>query len=288
MREKSGKSTCGKLYLVSTPIGNLEDITLRALKILKEVDFIACESIKEARKILNYYNIKKPLIKYSFSKEKEALEKVFSLIKKGKSIALISDRGTPAISDPGFLLVKQCVDEGVEVKAVPGPSALVTALSISSLPPLPFLFLGFLSRKKGERKKSLKNMREFSGTIVFYESPRRLLPLLKDIKEVMGERRVVIARELTKMHEEVLRGKVSKLISLLSQRELIKGECVVLVEGSSLEKEVDRGSLEREAKEILSKGNSPSKTVKILREKYPSFSRRALYSFVHDLIESGD
>lgn len=285
MKGKSGRSTCGKLYLVSTPIGNLEDVTLRALKVLKEVDFIACESIKEARKILNHYGIKKPLLKYSSSKEREAGQKILSLIEKGKHVALISDRGTPAISDPGFLLVKKCVEEGIEVEALPGPSALITALSVSSLPAIPFVFFGFLSRKKGERIKILESAKDFSGTLVFYESPRRLLSLLREIREIMGERRVVVARELTKIHEEVLRDNVSNLISLLSQRETIKGECVVLVEGSSLEGKVNQDELKEEVLRMLSEGKSPSETVKILKKKYPSFSRKNLYSFVHELVD---
>jgi 16S rRNA (cytidine1402-2'-O)-methyltransferase len=286
MKEKSGKSTCGKLYLVSTPIGNLEDITLRALKVLKEVDFVACESIKEARKILNHYGIKKPLIKYSSSKEGEVGKRVLSLIRKGKHVALISDRGTPAISDPGFLLVRKCVEERIEVEALPGPSALITALSVSSLPVIPFVFFGFLSKKKRERIKILKSAKDFSGTLVFYESPRRLLSLLREIREIMGERKVVVARELTKMHEKVLRDNVSSLISLLSQRETIRGECVVLVEGSSLKEEIDHEELKEEVLRMLSEGRSPSETVKILKKKYPSFSRKNLYSFVHELIDS--
>ncbi len=286
MKEKGGKSTCSKLYLISTPIGNLEDITLRALKVLKEVDFVVCESIKEARKILSHYGIKKPLIKYASSTEQEAREKILSLLKKRRKVALISDRGTPAISDPGFLLVRKCVEERIGVEALPGPSALITALSVSSLRAIPFVFFGFLSKKRGERIKILESARDFSGTLVFYESPRRLLSLLREIKDIMGERKVVVARELTKMHEEVLRDKVSNLISLLSQRETIKGECVVLVEGSSLKVQIDQQKLKEEALKMLFEGRSPSETVKILKKKYPSFSRQKLYSFVHELIDS--
>lgn len=282
----SGKGILGKLYLVSTPIGNLEDITLRALRVLKEVDVIACESIKETRKLLSYYQIKKPLIRYFTSNEKVATERVVSLLKQGKEVALVSDRGTPAISDPGFLLVKECIKEGIDLEAIPGPSALITALSVSGLPPIPFLFLGFLPRKKKERRAMLEKVRRFSGTIVLYESPHRLLNTLRELSVHLGKREAVLARELTKVHQEIVRKDLDELILYLEEVG-VKGECVLLIRGAEEELQVPE-NLEEEIKELISKGYSPSQTAKALAKKYPSLSRREIYSLVHRLISQID
>ena len=220
----------GTLYLVSTPIGNLEDITLRALRILKEVNLIAAEDTRKTGILLKNYSIFNRLTSYhDFNKEK----KVHSLIqelKSGNSIALVSDAGTPGISDPAFLLVKLAIQEGIRVESVPGPTAFVSALIISGLPTDKFVFEGFLPAKAGRRKKRILELSEEKRTLIFYESPHRFLETLSDLLSILGDRRACIARELTKKFEEVKRGNLSEVIEYFKTIK-IKGEFVIVIEG---------------------------------------------------------
>lgn len=210
----------GKLYLVSTPIGNLEDLTFRAKRILVEVDMVACEDTRKTGLLLQHLEIgKKQLISYYEENELKRIPEIIQLLKGGKNIALVSNAGTPTISDPGFKLVRECINEGIEVEAIPGASAILTALIASGLPTDKFLFLGYLSKKEGKRKTSLENLKPISQienfdhlTIVLYESPYRLIKLLQDIQEVFGDIDIVVCRELTKVHEEIRREKVSQSI----------------------------------------------------------------------------
>ena len=219
----------GILYVVATPIGNLEDITFRAVRVLKEVDVIACEDTRQTRKLLDHYGISKPQVSYYEHNEKSRAEELLRELQAGKSIALVSDAGTPLIADPGYRLVDIARAAGITVSPIPGPSAILAALSASGLPTDSFLFRGFLPPKTGQRRKVLDEWRDSESTVVFYEAPHRILETLDDIARVLGNRPVVLARELTKMHEEFLRGTAPELKQLLEQRASIKGEFVVLI-----------------------------------------------------------
>lgn len=264
----------GRLYVVATPIGNLEDITLRALDTLKKVDYIACEDTEHSIKLLNYYGIKKPLISYWSEKEKVKAEEIIQKIKAGNNVALITDAGTPGISDPGAVVISRAIEEDIDIIPLPGPSALITALSVSGLNTEEFTFIGFLPVKQSHRKKKLLELSSERRTLVFYEAPHRILQTLNDILEVFGDRKVCIARELTKIFEEVLRGKLSKIIEKLENSK-IAGEYVIVVEGA----EEKRGSIEealKEVKELMKKGKGRKEAVKIVSELY-NLSKKELY-----------
>jgi 16S rRNA (cytidine1402-2'-O)-methyltransferase len=229
MHAKSpGEKPCGKLYIVATPIGNLEDLTFRALKTLEEVDHIACEDTRRTRKLLTKYGLKKRLISYFQPKERQKVPLIINLLKEGKDVALVSDAGTPGISDPGFPLIREAIVQAIEVIPIPGVSALTAALSSAGLPTHRVLFVGFPPPKNEAMRKLLQTLKEESGTLVFYLPPRKLTVFCQLITEVLGERPVVIARELTKIHEEFLRGTPAELIPLLKNK-AIKGEATVLV-----------------------------------------------------------
>ncbi|MFH1501991.1 MAG: 16S rRNA (cytidine(1402)-2'-O)-methyltransferase [Candidatus Eisenbacteria bacterium] len=215
---------------MATPIGNLADMTHRAVETLGEVDAIASEDTRRTRKLLSHYGIRTPLVSYHEHNEERAARAVVDRLLDGQSIALVTDAGTPLVSDPGYRLVELAVREGVPVVSVPGPSAVVAALSVAGLPPMPFHFEGFLPRKSAARRTKLGGLCDLRGTLVFYVSPHRVGPVLVDMLEVLGDRRAVLARELTKIHEELLRGTLSELSDEAAGRSL-KGEMVVLVEG---------------------------------------------------------
>jgi len=220
----------GTLYLVSTPIGNLEDITLRALRVLKEVNLIAAEDTRKTGILLKNYSISNQLTSYhDFNKEKKVYTLLQSL-KSGNSIALVSDAGTPGISDPAFLMVKLAIREGIRVESIPGPTAFVSALIISGLPTDKFIFEGFLSPKSGKRKKRILELSEEKRTLIFYESPHRFLETLEDLLSILGDRKASVARELTKKFEEVKRGKLSEIKEYFEAAK-VRGEFVLIVEG---------------------------------------------------------
>lgn len=219
----------GALYLVATPIGNLEDITLRALRVLKEVDRIACEDTRQTGKLLAHFGIATPSISYHDHNEAQRTPELVRSLSEGASIALVSDAGTPLISDPGYRLVRAATEAGIAVVPVPGPSAITAALAASGLATDCFRFCGFLPAKAGQRRKALEQLRGEDATLVFYEAPHRILAALEDIDAVMGPRPVVIARELTKLHEEFLRGSAAELQEGLAKRGSVKGEITLLV-----------------------------------------------------------
>jgi len=219
----------GNLYIVSTPIGNLEDITLRALRILKEVGIIAAEDTRHTRRLLSRYGIHVPMTSYHDFNKYEKAEVLIIKIKEGMDVALVSDAGTPGISDPGYYIIKRAIEEGIRVIPIPGATALTTALSISGLPTDRFSFIGFLPKKGSARKKTLDILSEFEHTLILYESPHRILKTLKEIRDIFGERRVSIARELTKIHEEVIRGTISEAIDKIGTHP--KGEIVIIIDG---------------------------------------------------------
>jgi 16S rRNA (cytidine1402-2'-O)-methyltransferase len=221
-----------KLYLVPTPVGNLEDITLRALRLLKEMDFILAEDTRQSRKLMNYYDIKTRLIPFHKFNEHKSIAAITSKIKSGEKAALISDAGTPGISDPGFLIVRECLKEGIEVECLPGATAFVPALVNSGLPSDHFTFEGFLPVKKG-RNKCLSSLAEETRTMIFYESPFRLIKTLHDLASVFGEeRQASVSRELTKIYEETIRGTISEIL-VHYKNKYIKGEIVIVVAGKS-------------------------------------------------------
>jgi 16S rRNA (cytidine1402-2'-O)-methyltransferase len=218
------------LYICSTPIGNLEDISLRCLRILKEVDIIACEDTRHTKKILNKYEISQALTSYHKFNIKAKTSYLVNLLKEGKSIALVSDSGTPGISDPGFELIKEAINNNIKIIPIPGPSSPIVALTLSGFQMERFLFLGYLPKKKGKRQKTLEEAKRFSGSVIFLESPYRLIKALEDVKLVFGESiKIAVARELTKVFEELIRGTAKEVAEHFSTKKP-KGEIVVVVD----------------------------------------------------------
>jgi 16S rRNA (cytidine1402-2'-O)-methyltransferase len=255
----------GKLYIVSTPIGNLEDITLRALRMLKEVDFIACEDTRTTRKLLRRYGIERPLVSYHEHNELEKSKELVSLLAEGKSIALVSDAGTPSVSDPGYRLVELASENGIDVLSIPGPSAAVSALSVSGLPTSAFAFFGFPPRTKKHLTDFLARIKGYPETLVFYESPNRIVKTLSAMLEVFGDRNISVSREMTKLYEETLRGRVSTVLDALEKRSEIKGEVTLVIEGASPESgEADTEDVDTLLNSCKNKGLSLKDAVKIV------------------------
>ena len=218
------------LYLVATPIGNLEDITLRAIRVLKQADLIACEDTRQTQKLLNHYEIETPTISYREHNEAARAAELVEQLAHGARIAVVSDAGMPGISDPGFRLVSLAIERGVPVLPIPGPTAFVSAVVVSGLPMESFSFRGFLSPKSTTRRRELESVRNSSQTEIFYEAPHRILAALEDVLAVLGpRRRIVVARELTKIHEEFLRGTAAQILDIVKSRGEMKGEIVLLI-----------------------------------------------------------
>jgi len=223
----------GLLYVVSTPIGNLEDITYRAVRILKEAHWIACEDTRTTKRLLDHYGIQTRTISYHEFNEFSRTEDLIARLQQGETGALVSDAGTPLLSDPGYRVVHAAVQAGIRIDALPGPSALLAGLVVSGLPTDQFHFGGFLPAKQGQRTRLLESLRHEPATLIFYEAPHRILESLDDITATLGEREAVVARELTKMHEEVLRGTAAQIRAVLEARDAIRGEFVVLIAKAS-------------------------------------------------------
>jgi 16S rRNA (cytidine1402-2'-O)-methyltransferase len=237
--ESGGESTqerAGTLYIVSTPIGNLEDITVRGLRILREVDLIAAEDTRRSGMLLQHFGIQKPLTSFFQGNEQKKKDFVLSRLEEGKNVALVSDGGTPGISDPGYPLIRAAIEKGIPVIAIPGPCAAIVSLSVSGLPTDAFRFRGFLPRKSTKRREVLREWIEACETLVFYESPHRIGETLQDILDILGDRQMALGRELTKVHEEVLRGRVSDLLNELAKRKL-KGEMTLVISGKGRRRE---------------------------------------------------
>jgi 16S rRNA (cytidine1402-2'-O)-methyltransferase len=224
----------GTLFLVATPIGNLSDITHRALQVLKDVDLIACEDTRHTHKLLSHYGIGTKTISYHEHNEQQRTAQLIDLLRQGSNIAVVSDAGTPSISDPGFRLVRSAIENDITVVPVPGPSALILALVAAGLPTDEFFFGGFLPSRSNARRARLSELRPVPGTLIFYEAPHRLAATLKDVYEILGEREAVVARELTKVHEEIKRGRLSELASDYADEKDIRGEIVLLIDRNVL------------------------------------------------------
>jgi 16S rRNA (cytidine1402-2'-O)-methyltransferase len=265
----------GTLYIVATPIGNLDDITLRALRVLKEVDVVAAEDTRHTQVLLNHYGIQRPLTSYHEHNEKTKAEDLVKRLLEGQDIALVSDAGTPAISDPGFRLVAQAVDAGIRIIPLPGASALTAVLSAAGLPTDRVAFEGFLPAKKKQRREKLQALRDEARTLVFYEAPHRLAEALDDIYQLLGDRKAVLAREVSKVHEEFLRGRISELIHALQRRE-IRGEFTLIVSGSTGETPVNEDRLKAEIHELHLRGMRVKEIAEVLGEKF-GYPKKEIY-----------
>ena len=219
----------GKLLVVATPIGNLDDLSPRGRAAFEEADLVACEDTRHTGRLLAHFGIRKPLVSLHEHNERQRLPRLLADLEEGKTIAVASDAGTPLLSDPGFLLVREAAAQGIRVEAIPGPSAILAALVASGLPPYPFTFAGFPPPKSGKRRNFYKGWAGLGHTLILFESPHRLLASLEDALAELGDRPVAVARELTKMHEEVLRGQLSEVLEELKRRPALKGEFVVVV-----------------------------------------------------------
>ena len=251
------------LYLVPTPIGNLEDITLRALRILREADLIACEDTRTSGILLHHYEINKPLTSFHVHNENEKLNLLLEKLRNGEKIAVISDAGTPGISDPGWILLKHAVDENIEIDVLPGPSALLPAVLMSGLNPQPFVFMGFPPEKPGERKKLFESLKNFPFTICFYMSPHKIERQISEIINIFGDRQAALVREISKIFQESIRGNLSEIFKKL--KDGIKGELVLVIEGRL---QINNDEWREEAKKIFADGLSVKDTVNIISEKY--------------------
>ena len=236
------EKSSGFLFIVATPIGNLEDITLRALRVLKEVDLIAAEDTRRTRQLLSHYGIHKPLVSYHEHNRRKRAESLLIEMREGKNVALVTDAGTPGISDPGEHLVRRAIQESIPMIPVPGPSALIAALSVSGLPTESFLFYGFLPSKATARKKLLLSLKDRAETLIFYESPKRLNAFLEEAVQILGERQMVLAREMTKIYEEIYRGTAAELFREMGQED-VKGEVTIVIEGCTRPPKVESASI---------------------------------------------
>lgn len=271
----------GTLYVVGTPIGNMEDVTFRQLETLKSVDFIIAEDTRVTLKLLNRYDIKKTLISYHKHSGENCAVSIMERIRNGENAAIVTDAGMPCISDPGEELVKLCAENGVDVKVVPGPSAVISALAISGLSTSRFSFEGFLSVNKKQRYKHLESIKNDTRTLIFYEAPHKLRNTLEDFFKYFGDRKISLCRELTKVYEEVLRMTISEAITYYESRNP-KGEYVLVIEGAEEEKTLENLTLEQAVKmaeSLIDEGVKPSEACKRIA-KETNFSKSSLYSAV--------
>jgi len=278
----------GTLYLVATPIGNLEDITFRAVRILGEVDLIACEDTRQTRKLLEHLGIRKPLISYHEHNEAARTPELVNKLEHGADIALVSDAGTPLVSDPGYLLVKAAVENGIPVEPVPGASAVLTALAASGLPTDSFHFAGFLPPRGSRRRQALDQIREMKTTVIVYEAPHRILKTLDDLRETLGDRPIVAAREMTKRHEEFLRGTAASIRDALAGRGPVKGEFTVLIgkPGTSAPQTPDAGTIRATVESRLRDGVARMEAIKSAARDL-GISKRAVYQVLHEEAGAG-
>ncbi|MCI6189029.1 MAG: 16S rRNA (cytidine(1402)-2'-O)-methyltransferase [Clostridium sp.] len=278
----------GKLYLVPTPIGNLKDITLRALEVLKFVDIVAAEDTRQTLKLLNHFEIKKSLMSYHKHNEQEKSEDIIELLKEGRNIAIVTDAGTPGISDPGAVIVKKCINENIDFEVLPGATAITTALVYSGLDTTRFLFRGFIPRENKERKILLNEIKDVKESIILYESPYRVVSTLETLLEYLGNRNVAICRELTKLHEEIKRGKIDELIDYFKNT-APKGEFVLVIEGKQQE-HIDKENKEKwenlsikdHILSVMESGISKKEAIKYVA-KERGLSKNEVYKYAIDI-----
>ena len=289
MSQKSYDNT-PTLYIVPTPIGNMEDITYRAINTLKEVDVIFAEDTRVTKQLLNHFNINKKLISSHLYNENNNCEKEIEYLKQGKNIAIVSDRGTPVISDPGYILVKEAIKNGFNTVCLPGPTAIIPALVMSGLGDGPFTFYGFLNSKESKRKKELEALKDNPFTIIFYEAPHRITKTLTNIKDIFGNRKASIVREISKKYEEVIRGDI---ITLIKESENIKGEIVIVIEGNKEEKDYSNLSIIDHINIYLKEGKDSKEAIKLVAkdrnipksEVYKEYHTKEWYSFQIDFLK---
>ena len=276
----------GTFYVVATPIGNLEDITYRAVKILNQVDLIAAEDTRHTLKLLNHFDIENKCISCNEQNEERRAEEFIGKLKSGKNIALVSDAGTPSVSDPGFKIVRRIIKEKIEVIPIPGCSAAIAGLSVAGLPTDSFIFKGFLPKKKGKRKTIISELTSEKSTLIFYESPRRIVVLIEEMLEIMGNRSAMLAREITKLHEEYIRGDLEYVLDMLKVKDQVKGECTLYIKGSNTEVKIDDQELDNEIKLELSRSDQSkpgtSDIAKNIATRF-SLSRKKVYDRVVEL-----
>jgi 16S rRNA (cytidine1402-2'-O)-methyltransferase len=265
----------GRLYVVATPIGNLEDITYRAVRVLNEAGLIACEDTRQTRKLLDHYGIRKPTVSYHEHNEAERTAELAERLRAGEVVALVSDAGMPLISDPGYRLVRAAIEMGIPVEPVPGPSAVLAALSASGLPTDAFHFGGFLPSKPGQRLHALERLREEQATLIFFEAPHRIVEALEAVEQALGPRPVVVARELTKVHEEFLRGTPAEVRAQLDSRDAVKGEITLLI-GKAAAPAADGTPLAEAVEALVRGGASRMDAIKQVARKR-GLSKREVY-----------
>lgn len=278
----------GKLYLIPTPIGNLKDITLRALDTLKAVDLIACEDTRQSLKLLNHFGIKKTLISYHKHNENGKSEDIIKRLLDGQNVAIISDAGTPGISDPGAVIAKRCIEEGIEFEVYPGATAITTALVYSGLDTDKFTFIGFLSRENKERKETMNSLIDRQETIILYEAPHRIQSTLNFIREVLGNRRIAVCKELTKLHETILRGTVEECIEYYEEN-APRGEYVIVISGKSKKEIIEEKKLQWEELTVeehilkfINEGKDKKEAVKLVA-KERGLHKSEVYKYSLDL-----
>lgn len=278
-RQKSFENNKPTLFLVATPIGNLGEMTLRAIEVLKEVDYIAAEDTRNTIKLLNHFHISTKLISHHEHNIISSIPKIISLLKEGYNIALVSDAGYPAISDPGFELVQEAIHQSFNVVPISGANACLNALVVSGLAPQPFLFYGFLDHQDKKKKKELESLKKYKETIVFYESPHRIKKTLVTMLDILGNRNIALCRELTKKHEEINRGTIEEMISIVDD---MKGEMVIVVEGTKeiIQEIIFEKSIEEHVNEYIQKGMSTKDAIKEV-SKQRQLSKNIVYQEYH-------
>jgi len=269
----------GILFICATPIGNLEDVSFRLISTLKEADLILAEDTRTIRKLLSRYEIKKKdLLSYHQHTDDAKLDHIIQLIRQGKKAALVSESGTPAIQDPGYRIINRCIGENIPVTVIPGPSAALSALVLSGLPADSFLFIGFLPKTQTKRKQKLEEVSSLPHTLIFYESPKRIEKTVEDLISILGKRNAALAREVTKIYEEVLRGDLETILKEIKSR-TIKGEIVLVVEGNKGEliKEYSEQDIEKQFLQLIGEGLSKKNAMKIIKSRY-DIDRQKLYN----------
>ena len=269
----------GTLFIIGTPIGNLEDLSFRAVRVLKEVDRIACEDTRHTRRLLEHYGIDRPLVSYHEHNERERTADLLAELEAGRTVALVSDAGTPLIADPGYRIVHAARERGITVTPIPGPSAIVAALSASGLATDAFLFIGFLPAKSAARRRVLEEWRDLQATLVCYEAPHRVVESLRAIAEMDAARRVVVARELTKVHEEFLEGTAGEIANVLEARPAVKGEFTILVARAERSEAADEANIEAEVAALMAAGTPRMDALKAVARKF-GMSKREVYKRV--------